>query len=48
MTDIIVKIVVELLSVLGLATMQIQQGRLSECCVICIIARGLMCCREIR
>ena len=36
MTDIIVKIVVELLSVLALATKQIQQGRLSECVVTCI------------
>jgi hypothetical protein len=30
MTDIIVKIMVELLSVLALATKQVQQGRLSE------------------
>jgi hypothetical protein len=30
MTDIIVKILVELLSVLALATKQIQQGRFSE------------------
>jgi len=30
MTDIIIKIIVELLRVLGLATKQIQQGRFSE------------------
>jgi hypothetical protein len=34
MTDIIVKIVVELLSVFSLATKQIKQGRFSECVVI--------------
>jgi hypothetical protein len=33
MTDIIVKIMVELLSVLALATKQISQGRFSECAV---------------
>jgi hypothetical protein len=31
MTDIIVKIMIELLSVLALATKQIQQGRFSKC-----------------
>ena len=31
MTDIIVQIMVEVLSVLALATKQIQQGRFSEC-----------------
>ena len=31
MTDIIVKIIVELLSVLALATKQVNQGRLSKC-----------------
>ena len=31
MTDMIVKIMVELLLVLGLATKQIKQGRFSEC-----------------
>ena len=31
MTDIIVKILVELLAVLALATKQIKQGRFSEC-----------------
>jgi hypothetical protein len=31
MTDIIIKIMVELLSVLALATKQIKQGRFSEC-----------------
>ena len=33
MTDIIIKIMVELLSVLALATKQIRQGRFSECAV---------------
>ena len=33
MTDIIVKIMVELLSVLALATKQIKQGRFSTCAV---------------
>jgi len=33
MTDIIVKILVELLAVLALATKQIKQGRFSECAV---------------
>jgi hypothetical protein len=31
MTEMIVKILVELLSILGLATKQLQQGKLSEC-----------------
>ena len=35
MTDIIVKIMVELLSVLALATKQIEQGRFSKCAVVC-------------
>jgi hypothetical protein len=33
MTDIIIKIMVELLSVLALATKQIKQGRFSECTI---------------
>ena len=33
MTDIIIKILVQLLSVLALATKQIKQGRFSECAV---------------
>jgi hypothetical protein len=33
MTDIIIKVMVELLSVLALATKQIKQGRFSECTV---------------
>jgi hypothetical protein len=33
MTDLIVKIMVELLSVLALATKQIKQGRFSKCAV---------------
>jgi hypothetical protein len=31
MTEIIIKILVELLSILALATKQLQQGKLSEC-----------------
>ena len=34
MTDIVIKIMVELLSVLALATKQIRQGRFSKCAVI--------------
>jgi hypothetical protein len=37
-TDIIVKIFVELLSVLALATKQIRQGRLSKHTVMCILS----------
>jgi len=33
MMDLIIKIIVELLSVLALATKQIKQGRFSECTV---------------
>ena len=33
MTDIIIKITVELLSVLALATKQVEQGRFSKCAV---------------
>jgi hypothetical protein len=33
MTDIIVRIMVEILSVLALATKQIKQGRLSKCTI---------------
>ena len=36
MTDIIVKIMIEILSVLSLATKQIKEGRLSQCAVIYI------------
>ena len=36
MTDIIVKIMIEILSVLSLATKQIKEGRFSECAVIYI------------
>ena len=32
MTDIVVKIMVEVLTTLALATRQVKQGRLSECC----------------
>ena len=34
MTDMIVKIMVELLSVLAIVTKKIQQGRFSECAII--------------
>jgi hypothetical protein len=37
MTDIIVKIIVELLSVLALATKQIKQGRFSKCAIFYIV-----------
>ena len=33
MTDIIIKIIIELLSVLALATKQVKQGRFSKCVV---------------
>jgi hypothetical protein len=50
MTDMIIKIMVELLSVFALATKNIKQGRFSERYNICI-ARGSMChsevCKEI-
>jgi hypothetical protein len=39
MTNIIVKIMVELLSVLALATGQIKQGRLSKCIRHMYVAR---------
>jgi hypothetical protein len=34
MTDILVKIMIELLSVLALATKQIRQGRFSKCMIM--------------
>ena len=37
MTDIVVKIMVELLSVLALATKQISQGRFSKCAISYIL-----------
>jgi hypothetical protein len=46
MTDIIVKIIVELLSVLALATKQINQGRFSKYAVI-FIASGSIWHREV-
>jgi hypothetical protein len=46
MTDIIVKIMVEVLSVLALATKQIKEGRFSKC-TITYIAHGSMCHREV-
>ena len=48
MTDIIIKIMVELLLVLALATRQIKQGRFSECAVHIYIVRGSMCRRKVR
>jgi hypothetical protein len=47
MTDIIIKIMVELLSVLALATNQIKQGRFSKHSVIYIL-RSSMFHREVR
>ena len=47
MTDIIIKIMVQLLSVLALATKQIKQGRFSKCGVTYIV-RISMCNREVR
>jgi hypothetical protein len=47
MLDIIVKIMVEVLSVLALATKQIKQGRFSKC-AITYSAYGSMCYREVR
>jgi hypothetical protein len=48
MTDIIIKIMIELLSVLALATKQITQGRFSEYTIIYRFACGSMRYREIR
>jgi hypothetical protein len=47
MINIIVKIMVELLSVLALATKQIKQGRLSRCIVTRTSLVGSMCFREV-
>jgi len=44
--EVIVKIMIEFLSVLALASKQIKQGRLSECAVTFIV-RSLMCYREV-
>jgi hypothetical protein len=44
MTELIVKIMVELLCVLALATKKYKESRLSKCAVI-YIARGSMCHR---
>ena len=48
MTDIIVKIMAELLSVLALATKQIKQGRFSKYALLHIPAQDSIGCREIR
>ena len=45
MTDLIVKILVELLSVLALATKKYKEGRLSKCVVICAM-RVVQCATE--
>ncbi len=37
MTDVIIKIMVELLSVLALASKQVKQGRLSQCASTCTL-----------
>jgi hypothetical protein len=37
MTDVVIKIMVQLLSVLALASKQIKQGRLSECASTCTL-----------
>jgi hypothetical protein len=47
MTDIIVKILIELLSVLSLATKQVEQGRFSKCAVYIYPVCGSMCHREV-
>jgi hypothetical protein len=44
--EVVVKIMIEFLSVLALASKQIKQGRLSKCAVTCIV-RGLMYRREV-
>ena len=46
MTDIIVKILVELLSIFALATKQLQQGKLSESVLGVILYRLTMQCRS--
>jgi hypothetical protein len=46
MTDIIVKIMAELLSILAPATKQINQGWFSKC-ALTYIAHGSMCDREV-
>ena len=46
MADIIVKIMVQVLSVLSLTTKQIQQGRMSRC-TIAYIAHGSVCHRVV-
>ena len=43
MTDIIVEIMVEVLTVLGIATKEVKRGRISELmwCIFTILADGL-------
>jgi len=47
LTDVMVKIMVELLSVLALASKQIKEGRFSTCNVR-YLTRRLMCHREVQ
>ena len=47
MTDIIIKIIIELLSVLALATKQIKQGRLSKCAVVYTVTLSPILLREV-
>jgi hypothetical protein len=49
MTDVLLKIMIELLSVLALATKQINQGRFSESSTLPYhsLAAHVSCCREI-
>jgi len=47
MTEIVIKIMVELLSVLALALKQIKQGRFSKYARTYTFIRGLVCRREV-
>jgi hypothetical protein len=48
MTEIIVRIIVVLLSVLALARKQIKDGRFSKCIAVDTCFSGSTCCREVR
>ena len=48
MTDIIIKVIVELLRVLGIATKEIRQGRFSEVSLSILYLYLTLCLREIR
>ena len=43
MTEVVVKIIVELISTLGLATKQVKQGRPSECAPVDASLNSLQC-----